>query len=79
MYFEKRYQGTERNEKGKLISTFSYSTPEKFDRYISQYPPMKLGRSFYILGLFPLSWNPAALAVSKVMPPSLWSLFAMLR
>ena len=41
MYFEKRYQGTERNEKGKLISTFSYSTPEEFDRYVSQYPPME--------------------------------------
>lgn len=40
MYFEKRYQGTERDENGKLISTFSYSTPEEFDQYISQYPPM---------------------------------------
>ena len=38
MYFEKRYQGTERDEKGKLIGTFSYSRPEEFDRYISQSP-----------------------------------------
>ena len=41
MYFEKRYQGTERGENRKLISTFGYSTPEEFDRHISQYPPMK--------------------------------------
>lgn len=52
MYFEKRYQGTERNEKGKLISTFSYSTPEEFDRHISQYPPMK----GHVLTLFD-SWT----------------------
>lgn len=41
MYFEKRYQGTERNKNGKLISTFSYSSPEEFDLYVSQYPPME--------------------------------------
>ncbi len=51
MYFEKRYQGTERDENGKLISTFSYSTPEEFDRHISQYPPM----SGHVLTLFD-SW-----------------------
>ena len=41
MYFEKRYQGTERDKNGKLISTFNYSTPEEFDRYVSQYPPVE--------------------------------------
>lgn len=41
MYFEKRYQGTEGDEKGKLISTFSYSTLEEFDRHISQSAPME--------------------------------------
>lgn len=41
VYFEKRYQGTETDENGKLISTFSYSTPDEFDRYVSQYRPMK--------------------------------------
>ena len=40
MYFEKRYQGTERDGAGKLICTFSYSTPEEFDRHIFKYPPM---------------------------------------
>jgi len=52
MYFEKRYQGTERDEKGKLISTFSYSTLEEFDRHISQSAPME----GHVLTLFD-SWS----------------------
>lgn len=41
MYFEKRYQCTERDENGKLLSTGGYSTPEEFDRHVSKWPPVK--------------------------------------
>lgn len=53
MYFEKRYKGTERNKNGKLIGTFSYSTPEEFDCHISQYPPIE----GHVLILYD-SWTP---------------------
>lgn len=39
MYFEKRYQYTERNENGKLLSTGGFSSVEEFDRFVAQYPP----------------------------------------
>lgn len=41
MYFEKRYQCTERDESGKLLSTGGFSSPEEFDRFVAQYPPVK--------------------------------------
>lgn len=40
MYFEKRYRMTERDENGRLICVYSYSTPEEFDLHISQWPPI---------------------------------------
>ena len=52
MMFEKRYQGTERDRTGKLICTFSYSSPEEFDRHIAQYSPVE----GHVLTLFD-SWT----------------------
>lgn len=53
MRWDKRYKGTERDKNGKLLSTFSYSTPEEFDRHVSQYPPV----DGHVLILYD-SWNP---------------------
>lgn len=41
MYFEKRYQCTERNENGKLLSTGGFSSVEEFDRFVAEYPPVE--------------------------------------
>lgn len=41
MYFDKRYQGTERDEGGRLLCTFGFNTPEDFDRHIERFPAAK--------------------------------------
>lgn len=53
MYFQKRYSWTERDEKGKLLCTGEFSTPEEFDRHAAQWPPMK----GHTLTLFD-TWSP---------------------
>ncbi len=51
MYFQKRYECEVRNETGKLVAICEFSTPEDFDRYFTQYPPMK-GQKITLLDLF---------------------------